>query len=350
MSESVKTSHGPEIETPLAAARTWLARDGAVALATVIDTWGSSPVPVGGQMAIASDGTFAGSVSGGCVEGEVIVAAEDVIASGKAETLTFGIADETAWRVGLPCGGRISVRVERLQGAGDTRFLDEAASAIAERRGLVVETDLAQGQRTLWKADDANLPDEISARFRSARSGLVKGGTGQDAGRFVQALVPPARLVIVGATHIAQMLAELARTTGYPVHVVDPRSAFAAPERFPGAEVRAEWPQDALPAIGLDAFTAVAVVAHVEHIDDEALKLALKSPARYVGALGSKRNHTRRIERLAAAGLTETDFGRIANPIGIDIGAETPAEIALSILAEVVRAVRGTKAGRKAQG
>ncbi len=351
MSERAASIAPQDIASPLAAARTWLNRDGAVALATVIDTWGSSPVPVGGQMAIATDGTFAGSVSGGCVEGEVIVAAEDAIASGKAQTLTFGIADETAWRVGLPCGGRISVRVERLQGVEDGHFLDEASGALAERRGLVVETNLLDGQRTLYRADDADLPAEIAARFRSARSGLVKGAAeGEGSGRFLQALVPPARLVIVGATHIGQMLSGLARTTGYPVYVVDPRSAFAAPERFPGAEVAAEWPQDALPRIGLDAFTAVAVVAHVEHIDDEALTLALRSPARYVGALGSKRNHMRRIERLQAAGMTDAEIARIANPIGLDIGAETPAEIALSILAEVVRAMRGTKSERKTAG
>lgn len=354
MSNDPSNTKTPAIEPPLATARTWLDRDGAVALATVIDTWGSSPVPVGGQMVIARDGTFAGSVSGGCVEGEVIVAAEDALASGESETLTFGVTDEAAWRVGLPCGGRISVRVERLKGEDDTNFLEAVATSLSQRQGLVVETRLDDGQRTLYRHDDTNLPAEISRRFRSARSGIVSGsGDNQsetEGGSFLQAIVPPARIIIVGATHIGQMLSELANTTGYPVHVIDPRTAFATPERFPTADVIAEWPQDALPKLGLDPFSAVAIVAHVEHIDDEALKFALRSPARYIGALGSKRNHMRRIERLKAAGLTEEEIGRIANPIGIDIGAETPVEIALSILAEIVRTVRGTKAGRKATG
>lgn len=344
MSPRTTTSQTAQVETPLAAARNWLSRDGSVALATVIDTWGSSPVPVGGQMAISATGEFAGSVSGGCVEGEVIVAADDAITTGQPATLTFGVTDETAWQVGLPCGGRVSVRVERLAGASDAAFLEAAAAALDQRHGLIVATSLANGTRDLYRAEDAGLPPDIAQRFRSAKSGLIEGPDGP---RFVQALVPPARLIIVGATHIGQMLAELARTAGYPSFVVDPRTAFAAPERFPTATLAAEWPQDALPRIGLDAYTAVAIVAHVEHIDDEALKLALRSPARYVGALGSKRNHDRRVERLKAAGLRDAEIARIANPIGLDIGAQTPAEIAVSILAEVIRAVRGTKAEKR---
>jgi xanthine dehydrogenase accessory factor len=155
--------------------------------------------------------------------------------------------------------------------------------------------------------------------------------------------VPPARIIVVGASHIGQVLAEIARLAGYEVQVVDPRTAFASPDRFPGITLHTDWPQDVLPKIGLDPYTAVVALAHVGHIDDEALKLALRSDCLYVGALGSSRNHAKRRERLLAAGLTEADLAKIRAPIGIDIGAQTPAEIAISIMAEIVRAVRGSK-------
>ena len=327
----------------LGAAREWLARDGRVAIATVIDTWGSAPVPVGGQMAIAADGNFQGSVSGGCIEGEVIVESGEAIEDGKPRTLTFGVADETAWRAGLPCGGKVSVLVERLsKDDGGTELLDRAVSARDGRRGLIIKTNLADASRTLYERGDANLPEDIANRFKTAKSQLIEG---PDGATFVHALVPPARIVAIGATHIAQVLAQIAALAGYEVIVIDPRTAFADPARFgaEGAKLIAEWPQDALPKLGLDPYTAVLTLAHVEHIDDEELKLALRADCLYVAALGSSRNHARRRERLLAAGLTEEQLSRIKAPIGLDIGAQTPAEIAVSIMAEVILAVRGTK-------
>ncbi|HRD76911.1 MAG TPA: XdhC family protein [Hyphomicrobiaceae bacterium] len=334
--------HAPDAKAEidvLKAAATWLKRDGKVALATVIDTWGSAPVPVGGQMAIAADGRFQGSVSGGCIEGEVIVEAGEILSGGKPTTMKFGVADETAWRVGLPCGGEVAVYLERIEGERGAGLIDTAISARETRRGLVVKTDLATGDKQLFERG-GNLPDEIAGRFKSAKSGLV-----EEAGRqaFVQALVPPARLLIVGATHIAQLLCGIARIAGYDLIVVDPRTAFAAADRFEGVRLETEWPQDAIPKIGLDPYTAVIALSHVGHIDDEALKLALRSDCLYVGALGSKRNHAKRTERLTAAGFSKDEIALIHCPIGLDIGAQSPAEIAVSIMAEVVRAVRGTK-------
>lgn len=327
------------------AAETWLRRDGRVALATVVDTWGSAPVPVGGQLAIAADGDFAGSVSGGCIEGEVIAEAEEVLASGRPRTMAFGVADETAWQVGLPCGGQIKVFLERLEaGAGGLDLVERAIRASDSREGLVVRTRLADGVRSVFGRDTPGILPDIATRLRSGESKLQKTEEGDV---FLHALVPPARVVVIGATHIGQILCELARLAGYEIKVVDPRTAFASPERFGGVEIHAEWPQDALPRIGLDPYTALVVVAHVSHIDDEALKVALRSDCLYIGALGSSRNHAKRRERLMAAGLTEAELARIKNPIGIDIGAQTPAEIAISIMAEVILAVRGSKAGRK---
>lgn len=331
----------------LGAARDWLSRDGQVAIATVIDTWGSAPVPVGGQMAIAADGNFQGSVSGGCIEGDVIIEGGEAIADGKPRTLTFGVADETAWRAGLPCGGQVRVLVERLdKDNGGDELLDRAIAARDSRRGLVVKTRLDDASRTLYERSDANLPEDIATRFRTAKSQLIEG---PDGAVFVQALVPPARIIAIGATHIAQVLAQLAALSGYEIIVIDPRTAFADPARFGAADAKliAEWPQDVLPKLGLDPYTAVLTLAHVAHIDDEALKLAVRANCLYVSALGSSRNHAKRKERLLAAGITEEEFARIKAPIGLDIGAQTPAEIAVSIMAEVILAVRGTK---KAKG
>jgi xanthine dehydrogenase accessory factor len=328
----------------LSRALAWLDRDGRVAMATVIDTWGSSPVPVGGQMAIALDGQFQGSVSGGCIEGDVIAEAGEVIAGGGPRSLTFGVADETAWGAGLPCGGRIRVLVERIEAGNGRSVLEQSVAARSRREGLVIEKRIADGVSVVRRRGDAGLDADIARRFDSARSGLVVRPEGDV---FLQAIVPPARIIAIGAGHISQALARLAQLTGYDLEVIDPRSAFATAERFPGTQVHAEWPQDALPRLGLDPYTALVVLAHVEHIDDEALKLAVQSPCRYIGALGSARNHARRLERLKAAGVTDTQIARIKAPIGLDIGAETPAEIALSVMAEVVQAVRGAKDGRK---
>lgn len=325
----------------LTAARNWLARDGRVALATVVDTWGSAPVPVGGQMAVAADGNFQGSVSGGCIEGEIIMEAEDILASGQPKRLTFGVADETAWRAGLPCGGKVQVFVERIEAKeGGTDLLDRAVAAGEGRRGLVVRTHLADGRKEVFERSDANLPQDIAERFRTAKSQLQERPDGDV---FLHALVPPARILVIGATHIGQVLSQLARLASYEVLVIDPRTAFASTDRFPDVRLLTEWPQDALPKIGLDPYTAVVALAHVGHIDDEALKLAVQSDCLYIGALGSSRNHAKRVERLKAAGITEAQIARIKAPIGLDIGAQTPAEVALAVMAEIVLAVRGVK-------
>ena len=297
----------------LKAARDWMARDGKVAIATVIDTWGSAPVPTGGQMVIGTDGRFQGSVSGGCIEGEVITEAEEILVTGKPKTLTFGVADETAWRAGLPCGGQVQVFVERLDAKSSGDLLARAVAAREGRQGLVVHTRLDDGTKRVWERTDANMPDDIADRFSTAKSQLKETAEGKV---FLHALVPPARLLIIGATHIGQVLAQIAKLSGYEVEIVDPRTAFASPDRFRDVTIHTDWPQDALPKLGLDPYTAVVALSHVGHIDDEALKLAVKSPCIYIGALGSSRNHAKRKERLTAAGITAAEIARIKSPIG----------------------------------
>jgi xanthine dehydrogenase accessory factor len=188
------------------------------------------------------------------------------------------------------------------------------------------------------------LAEDIAQRFRSGESELLNAAEGD---LFVHALLPPARIVVIGATHIAQVLCEIARLANYEVVVVDPRTAFASGDRFRAVTVHAEWPETALPRVGLDPYTALVVLAHVSHIDDEALKVALRSDCLYIGALGSSRTHTKRLQRLREAGFSEAEIARIKNPIGLEIGARSPAEIAVAIMAEVILAVRGPKVHSK---
>jgi xanthine dehydrogenase accessory factor len=345
MSSQVQTRSEARTHDVLAAAEAWLAEHGKVAVATVVGTWGSAPVPVGGQMVVAPDGRFEGSVSGGCVEGEIISEAEDLLQSGTPKTMTYGVADETAWRVGLPCGGQIKVFLERLEGAAGKDFVAKALTARGGRKGLVTRTRLTDGRREIFTREDARNDPDVARRFDSGESSLEESPDGE---LFVHALVPPARVIIIGATHIGQILAQLVKIAGYEVIVLDPRTAFAAEARFPGIRLDTDWPQDAMPRIGLDPYTAVVALAHVAHIDDEALKLALRSNCFYVGALGSRRNHAKRTERLMAAGFTAEEIKTVHCPIGLNIGAQSPQEIAISIMAEVVLALRGPKEYRPA--
>jgi xanthine dehydrogenase accessory factor len=323
---------------PVEAARAWLGSFDRVALATVIATWGSSPVPVGGQLAVAPDGRFQGSVSGGCVEAEVLFAAEEVIKSGTPRVLEFGVSNETAWRSGLPCGGRIEILVEAIDKESGAAYLDALLEARPKRKALVVRTALSNGERTIY--DEApGLPGDIAAVFRSGQSQVVEGPQGR---AFLHVRAPAVHLIIVGATHIAQILIDLARRVGWSVALADPRSAFATDDRF-GCEIprSTDWPEASLAAMTLDSRTAVITLTHVGNIDDEALISAIRSPCFYIGALGSRRTHAARVGRLQVAGLTEAEIGRIHAPIGLNIGAVGPAEIAVSILSEIVKELRG---------
>ena len=345
MSEPLRSNAPDATHDVLKAARSWLDKDGRVALATVVGTWGSAPVGVGGQMVVAADGRFEGSVSGGCVEGEVIAEAEDILADGTPKTLTFGVADETAWQVGLPCGGQIKVFLERLDEASGPALLDRAIKARSTRRGLVIRTRLNDGRREFFEREDDRGDEKIRQHFANGESELQETPDGEI---FLQALVPPARVLVIGATHIGQILAQLVQLAGYEVVVIDPRTAFAAETRFPGIRLDTDWPQDTIPKIGLDPYTAVVALAHVGHIDDEALKLAMRSDCFYVGALGSKRNHAKRMQRLKEAGFSDAEAGRINSPIGINIGAQSPPEIAIAIMAQLVLALRGPRTFRPA--
>ncbi len=302
-----------ELDRLVAAARAWAPMP--MALATVASTWGSAPRPRGSHMLVAADGRFEGSVSGGCVEGEVLAAAAETIADGRLRRLTFDVAEETAWSVSLPCGGEIAVIVQPVSEAGFAPALfDRIAAARAAGTPLAITTDLAGG---------------------TSREGDAAG-----ADRFVNAYLPPRRLLIVGAVQIALPLAGFARGLDVAATIIDPRDRFRTEERFPGVPLDGRWPDEAVAALRPDAATAVVTLSHDPKIDDPALVAALRSPAGYIAALGSRRSHAKRLERLAAAGFDEAALGRIDGPAGIAIGALGPAEIALSIAAGMVQALR----------
>jgi xanthine dehydrogenase accessory factor len=325
----------------LAKALDWLDEGRQVALATVVETWGSAPQPVGSLLVIDGKGNFLGSVSGGCVEAEVVAQAAEVIASGEPRTLKFGVEDQTAWRVGLACGGTIRIFVERLEGDAQRGVLHRLIGDVAARRKVALVTELASGRRSIAHAPGDAKPEIAAAledAFRRDKSIVVEGNDGET---FINVFNPTLCLVIVGAVHVAQHLVLMARALGHHVVVADPRSAFATEERFGDVAIVREWPEEALPRIGFDERTALVVLSHDPRIDDPALIAALSSKAFYVGALGSRKTHAKRVERLLKAGVVPADIERIRAPIGLDIGAEGAAEIALSIIAEITVEQRG---------
>jgi xanthine dehydrogenase accessory factor len=321
-------------------ARQWRRAGREVAIATVIETFGSAPRPVGAHLVVDETGAFAGSVSAGCVENDVIVAALGVIADGVARRLEFGVADETAWRVGLSCGGRICVIVQKLDEAA-TELLDASLRMLAERRAHAIATPLDGGVARFIGTDDP----------LATLSGWSRVVTHEAQRWFIERREPAPRLVLIGAVHVAQSLAPMARIAGYETIIVDPRAAYATAERFPDARLDPRWPQEALAEIGLDASTAIVVLTHDPKIDDPALRAALASKSFYVGALGSRATHARRVERLAVSGVSRDALMRIRAPVGLDIGALGPAEIAVSILGEMILArkrkpLRGSAAAK----
>ena len=298
------------------------------ALATVIETWGSAPRPVGSQLAVSGAGEMMGSVSGGCVEGAVVEEAQAALADGKPRILTYGVSDQDAFAVGLACGGTIRVLVEPVGAAMPEDMLAAIVTAREGRVALAYAVDLETWDRALSAPDGPHR-----ARFRSDKSGV-------DESLFVAVHNPPLRLVIVGAVHIAQALVGMARSCGYDPLMIDPREAFGSEARFAGEVISHDWPDEAMAAIGIDARTAVVTLTHDPKLDDPAIQTALRSDCFYLGCLGSTRTHAKRVARLEEAGFTASEIAKIHAPVGLNIGAKSPAEIALSIMAEITQVLR----------
>lgn len=320
----------------------WLNAGEKVALATVISTWGSAPRRAGSMMAVNERGDFVGSVSGGCVEGAVIQAAQEILKSQKPQRLHFGVADETAWDVGLACGGKIDIFV---QPALNTIFepllirlkADQASilsTVIAGEESTLGSQNLTDGKGKLLASSDGLIAlTELSTHPRIV--------TGQNIEVFVNPITASPTLVLIGGVHIAIALAKIATTLNFKTVIVDPRKAFGTADRFPDAdELIQAWPQKAFEQHPLNSSTAVASLSHDPKIDDPALIAALNSDAFYVGALGSKKTQEKRRERLLKSGISEEALANLHAPIGVEIGAETPEEIALAIMAQVIAAYR----------
>ncbi len=300
-----------------------------VAMATVVETWGSAPRAVGSQLVIDADGAMEGSVSGGCVEGAVIVEALEALDDGKPRLLEFGVSDDEAFAVGLACGGEIKVLVEPVGSALPVDTLDALVSAREATRPVAYVTDLQTGDPRL--AEKTEYPE----RFRLDRSGVEEDGR-----TFVAIHNPPLRMIVVGAVHIAQALVPMARACGYAPVIIDPRAAFGSEARFPGETIIEDWPDAAMNALKPDARTAVVTLTHDPKLDDPAIVAALRSDIFYLGCLGSTRTHAKRVARLKEAGFSDAEIGRIHAPVGLDLGGRQPAEIAVSVMAEVTQALR----------
>ncbi len=327
----------------------WQSENEAIALATVIETWGSAPRKTAAKMALTASGRIAGSVSGGCVEGAVVEAGQEALATARPQLLHFGVADETAWSVGLACGGKITVFVEPLnvdlyQAWQKVLAEDVAAAAVTliqgpdemlGRKMIVHDEGQVTGSLAEWQEGG------VAAAHAALESGLSQTVQLSDTVKvFIEVNLPAPCLIMVGGVHIAIALAQYAHILGYRTIVIDPRRTFGSDERFPHADqLIQKWPGKAfadLPPISRS--TAIALLTHDPKIDDPALQIVLPSKAFYIGALGSKKTHAQRVQRLTEAGIPADQINRIAAPIGLDIGAETPEEIALAVMAQIVAA------------
>jgi xanthine dehydrogenase accessory factor len=313
------------MESVLTQAGRWRELGRRVAVATVVATRSSAPRPIGSKLAVSESGELAGSVSGGCVESDVVLAAQDVLADGEPRLVTYGITDEMAFGVGLPCGGEIDVFVEEL----------------TEAERPEVTLTVVAGDNVGERLHDPELEQEARRRGRSHVLEL-EGRT-----VFADVEAPPTRLFVYGAVDTAEALCRAAKLLGWQTVVADARASFATPERIPSAdELLVTWPDEAVAAVELDLGTAVIVLTHDDKFDLPLIRAALASDAFYIGWIGSRRNQERRRNLLREEGVTDDELDRISGPAGLDIGAETPSETAVSLLAEILATRAGRAGGR----
>jgi xanthine dehydrogenase accessory factor len=341
----------------LADIRRWYAAGETFGLATVVETFRSAPRPPGAAMAVSAGGEVVGSVSGGCVEGAVYELAQQVIGTGDPVLQRYGVSDDDAFAVGLTCGGIIDVFVEPVSRATAPE-LSAVFDSIERAQPVALATIIGGPGRigarlTIWpdrrtgslgseRLDDAVTDDARGVLEHGTTTVLRYGAEGQrrqdDLAVFVQSFAPPPRMLVFGAIDFAAAMARTGTFLGFSVTVCDARPIFATAKRFPGVdEVVVDWPHRYLSRTAVDARTVICVLTHDPKFDVPLLKVALRTPAGYIGAMGSRRTHDDRLKRLRDEGLTEEELARLRSPLGLDIGARTPEETAVSIAAEIVQ-------------
>jgi xanthine dehydrogenase accessory factor len=321
----------------------WWGEGKRVALARVIQTWGSSPRPIGSCMFISSEGQMLGSVSGGCVEGAVVKEAKLILESGQARRLHFGVSDDDAWAVGLSCGGKLDVFIQPWI---HDHIVKELTYRLENNEGCTLVTKLGDGNGTNTLFFDlGNQGTEISDDFEllvreSYSHRTTRTITQPGADYFAHVFPPRSKMLIIGAAHITTDLVKLAHEFDFQIIVIDPRKSFAGNTTFSVQpdKIFQAYPSEVLHEMKLDAYTYAVILSHDPKIDDDALKVLLHSDVAYIGALGSKKNHEKRSKRLLDAGFSETEIARINAPIGVDIHAQGAKEIALSIMGAVIKA------------
>jgi xanthine dehydrogenase accessory factor len=335
----------------------WWESGDPVGVGTVVQTFRSAPRPAGASMLVGPGGTAVGSVSGGCVEGAVYEAAQEVLETGAPVLERYGVSDDDAFSVGLTCGGILHVFVEKVDRTSFPELGDVAAS-IREGEPVAVVTcikgpaDRLGRRRVVWadraagslggdRLDDA-ATDDVRGLLAQGHTTVLRYGNdgerrGDDLELFVAAYAPPPRMLVFGAIDFAAAVARVGSFLGYRVTVCDARPVFATPRRFPDAdEVVVEWPHEYLQRTTVDDRTVICVLTHDPKFDVPLLEVALRTPAAYVGAMGSRRTHADRLERLRDVGLEPHEIARLHSPIGLDLGARTPEETAVSIAAEII--------------
>ena len=314
----------------------WIKDNQKIVMITVVETWGSSPQPIGSKMIVNGNRDFIGSVSGGCIESFIIEESLEIIKKKELFKIKkFKVANENAWNVGLSCGGEITVYLEKIDFRKKT--LKKIIQNIKNKLEFALLTDLSTGENEIFeknkilKKNFVKFINEINFIFKSKNSRIIK-----DTNIFVECYKNPLKVIIIGAVHIAQYLTDFANKLDFEIYIIDPRSYFGTEKRFPNVRVIKEWPNEAFKKIKINSNCALIALTHDPKIDDIALKYAFKKKFFYIGALGSKETHKKRCNRLKKAGFTQLQINSIHGPIGIKLGGKSASEIALSIIAQLV--------------
>ena len=317
----------------------WIKDNQKIVMITVVETWGSSPKPIGSKMIVNENKEFFGSVSGGCIESFIIQESLEIIEKNKSFKIKkFEISNESAWNVGLSCGGEITIYLEGMN------FREKTLEQIIQKQNKKLEfallTNLSTGENKIFEKGRSlnkhfeKFTDQINSYYLSKNNGVIK-----DSNIFIECYNNPLKIIIIGAVHIAQYLTDFADKFDFEIYIIDPRNYFGTKERFPNVEIINEWPNEAFKRIKTNSNCALIGLTHDPKIDDPALQYALKEKFFYIGALGSKKTHEKRCDRLKKAGFTRSEIDSIHGPIGIKLGGKSAPEIALSIIAQLVNEI-----------